>query len=237
MTQAPMVRLHLFFALENDRAVILRQGPSKQFRLILWHRDDDRFEDGQWLRHSVSPDWCDLSPDGQYFLYHALDGRWHSDGEGSYSAISRPPYFTALALFPIGDKWAGGGRFVNNGLYVAVGGRDRVGRVTELSRIYCREWSSDCPTGLRDEAGRCARVGRAAARVLEKDPPQSRTCALDRYDTQGGALYRRRGGDMQLIRDFTDMTFERMRAPYDWRDDPVEDPVTPAWHPLREEKP
>ena len=55
--------------------------------------------------------------------------------------------------------------------------------------------------------------------------------ALDRYDTQGGVLYRRRGLELEPIRDFTDMAFEPMRAPYDWRD--ANDPAEPApWHPL-----
>jgi hypothetical protein len=31
-----------------------------------------------------------------------------------WTAISRPPYFTALALWPIGDSWDGGSYFVDN---------------------------------------------------------------------------------------------------------------------------
>jgi len=96
MSTPPVIRLHLFFARDNDRAVILRQGPSDVFRLILWHRDSDRFEDGQWLKHKVYTDRCDLSPDGRHFLYFALDGKWGSAARGSYTAISRPPFFTAL---------------------------------------------------------------------------------------------------------------------------------------------
>ena len=68
----PVVRLHLFFATENDTAVVLRQGPTKQFCLILWHRDTDTFEDGQWLKHKVYVDWCDLSPDGCHFIYFMI---------------------------------------------------------------------------------------------------------------------------------------------------------------------
>ena len=43
MNTDPLIRLHLFFATETDRALILRQGPSRQFRMILWHRATDRF--------------------------------------------------------------------------------------------------------------------------------------------------------------------------------------------------
>ena len=52
---------------------------------------------------------------------------------------------------------------------------------------------------------------------------------MDRYDTQGGKLYRRNGMELELIRDFTDMEFEPIRAPYDWRQE-GSDP----WHPLKD---
>ena len=85
------VRLHLFFATENDRAVILRQGPSKQYRMILWDRGTDTFEDGQWIKQRIYLDWCDLSPDGEHFIYFTLSGKWSDKSEGAYSVISKPP--------------------------------------------------------------------------------------------------------------------------------------------------
>ena len=65
--------------------------------------------------------------------------------------------------------------------------------------------------------------------LVQRDVPDGKE--LDKYDTQGGKLYRRRGMELELIRDFTDMTFEPIRAPYDWRDK-AETGETPAWHPL-----
>ena len=52
----------------------------------------------------------------------------------------------------------------------------------------------------------------------------------------GGRLYRRRGQELELIRDFTEMAFEPLRAPYDWRDETpaAEEPV--PWHPLDGER-
>ncbi|MCV2874059.1 hypothetical protein OEZ71_17315 [Defluviimonas sp. WL0050] len=234
MTQEPVVRLHLYFARDNDRAVILRQGPSKQFRLILWHRDTDRFEDGQWLKHKVYPERCDLSPDGRHFLYFALNGDWSGQSEGAYSALSRPPYFTALALFPEGSTWGGGGRFLDNVHYVAVGGTDVIGRDEGLVRLYQRTADKDCPTGLRTVDGCPAKIGKAKAEraFLRELPPDP---ALSLYDTLGGRLYRRRGAELELIRDFTDMAFEPIRAPYDWRETLAEGSVE-TWHPLKGER-
>ena len=232
----PVVRLHLFFAEDNDRALILRQGPTETFRMILWYRDTDTFEDGQWLKHKVYVERCALSPDGRHFIYFALNGVWSGEAEGSYTALSRPPYFTALALFPEDSTWGGGGRFLDNSLYVASGGADIIGRAEGLTRLTLVKADAQFPSGLRGPDGKCALIGKdKAARAFDTSPP--RHPAFDLYDTMGGKLYRRDGLDLILIRDFNDMTFEPIRAPYDWRDDTT--PAKPAepWHPLQDEEP
>ncbi len=238
----PVIRLHLFFATENDRAVILRQGPTQQFRMILWHRDSDTFEDGQWLKHKVYVERCDLSPDGRHFLFFALDGNWQSDAAGTYSAISRPPYWTAVALFPCNSTWSGGGFFLDSTHYYAVGGPDIVGRDDGLARVTFGEPEKGCTTGIRLVDGKRAALSRAVTRRILADPAPTDITdihararapgsdALDRYDTQGGKLYRRVGMELDLIRDFTEMEFERIRAPYDWRPDRPE-----PWHPSKDE--
>jgi hypothetical protein len=206
----PTLRLHLSFAKENDRAVILRQGPSKLFRMILWLRETDTFEDGQWLKHKVYVERCDLSPDGRHFLFFALDGQWGSEAGGSYTAISRPPFFTALVLHPQGDTWGGGGTFLSNETY-AVDGCD-------AEDILRRE------TGLQ-------RAARGAPSPLSLQIPEwtaqqeakvQRAAELG-YFTECARLHR--VADGSLIRDFTDMAFEPILAPY-------ADMPRAAWHPL-----
>lgn len=241
--KAPVVRLHLFFARDTDRAVILRQGPTRQFRMILWHRDTDTFEDGQWVRRQVYVERCSISPDGAHFIYFMLDGRWQSPGKGSYTAISKPPYWTALALFPLGDTWSGGGAFIDATHYYADGEADIVGRAEGITRVLRGKPAKGCTTGLRLASGGAAPLDREATRRILAAPLPTDPWAihdrlripdgkeLDRYDTQGGRLYRRRGMELELIRDFTDMEFAPIRAPYDWRDDPPAG-GTSAWHPL-----
>ncbi|HEY4387255.1 MAG TPA: hypothetical protein VGN34_22595, partial [Ktedonobacteraceae bacterium] len=91
--------------------LIIRRGPSTWVQLSLWHTDTDEIEYGQWFHGRISPDRCDLSPDGSLFLYFASKyGRSPFD---TWTAISRPPYFTALALWPLGDSWSGGGVFLD----------------------------------------------------------------------------------------------------------------------------
>ncbi len=243
---APVVRLHLFFARASTLAVILRQGPTRHMRMILWDTRNDSFTDGQWTKQKVYVDRCAISPDGRHFLYFMLDGRWHTPAEGAYTAISRPPYWTALALFPEGSTWGGGGVFLDAAHFVADGGDDVIGRAEGLTRVYRREPTHRCRTGLQLGSGAPAPLERAVRdKLLELDPPyrlgdagldaQSQK-TLDRYDTQGGRLYRRTGGDIDLIRDFTEMAFEPVRAPYDWRD-LAEDggEARTTWHPLDRE--
>ncbi|WP_371226314.1 hypothetical protein [Roseovarius sp. 2305UL8-3] len=207
MSADPTLRLHLFFAKDNDRAVILRQGPSKLFRMILWYRDSDRFEDGQWLKHKVYVDRCSLSPDGKHFLFFALDGKWGSAAKGSYTAISQPPYFTALVLHPQGDTWGGGGAFISNTRYVVDGcdAKNVMDHSTGLKRVQRKEPS---PLSLQIPDAEALREAHL------------QQIANLGYRTEGACLYRR--ADNSLIRDFTDMSFEPIKAPYDMRS---------GWHP------
>jgi hypothetical protein len=66
----------------------------------MWDLATDRFEIGQWVKTRVREQWSDVSPDAKYLAYLA-DGFHDGDKQGffPYSAISRPPYFTAFAFW------------------------------------------------------------------------------------------------------------------------------------------
>ena len=110
--------LNVLLAKDAPKGVILRRGPTQWVQLILWHTATDSFDEGQWFRGRIYPAGCDLSPDGSLFLYVALKARTPFRQQSSYTykwtAVSRPPYFTALALWPLGDAQYGGGVFLNN---------------------------------------------------------------------------------------------------------------------------
>ncbi|MEO8607011.1 MAG: hypothetical protein ABI690_03980 [Chloroflexota bacterium] len=110
-------RLFVLLARTAPVGVILRRGPSKWVQLMKWHTDSDTFEPGQWFKGRLYETRCDLSPDGKLFLYFVLKGghgRSNPSYTDSWTAISKPPYFTALALWPIGSTYGGGGRFKDN---------------------------------------------------------------------------------------------------------------------------
>ena len=114
----PPCRLHFLLAREAPVGVLLRRGPSRWVRLIKWNVAEDRFEAGQWFKGRIYEKRCDLSPDGTKFIYFAqkINQRTLNDPEYSYAwtAISRPPYLTAVALWRKGDCWNGGGLFETN---------------------------------------------------------------------------------------------------------------------------
>jgi hypothetical protein len=110
-------RLSILFAREAPVAVIFRRGPSKWVQVTKWNTADDTFEPGQWFHGKIYDKRSDLSPDGSLLLYFAqkITGKSLQDAEYTYAwtAISKPPYLTALALWPKGDCWHGGGHFLD----------------------------------------------------------------------------------------------------------------------------
>ena len=113
---AATCRLAVFLAAKVPSGVILRRGPSSWAQLVLWDRRRDRFEPGQWFRGRVYERRCDLSPDGKLFVsFAAKHGpRRDDDAVGeAWTAVSRPPYFTALTLWRNLGTWYGGGAFVS----------------------------------------------------------------------------------------------------------------------------
>jgi hypothetical protein len=101
-------RLFGIVARDARTAVIFRRGPSKRVRMLLWDLASDELTPGQWLAGRVYDERCGLSPNGKLLVYFA--GKFKSE-IATFTAISRPPFFTALALWPDRSTWGGGGFF------------------------------------------------------------------------------------------------------------------------------
>ncbi len=110
-------RLHVLLASHAPVGLVIRRGPSKQVATYAWDRTNDEFRLGQWMKGRIYERRSDLSPDGRFFLYFSMDGRWESETKGAWTAISRSPYLKALALFPKGDCWNGGGMWTGSNRY------------------------------------------------------------------------------------------------------------------------
>jgi len=104
-------RLFGLVARDARIAVIFRRGPSKQVRMLLWDLVTDAVTPGQWLSGRIYDERCGISPDGRLVVYFA--GKFKTK-LATFTAVSRPPYFTALALWPEGSTYGGGGFFEHN---------------------------------------------------------------------------------------------------------------------------
>jgi hypothetical protein len=111
-------RISVLLARQAPVGVIFRRGPSKRVLMIRWDLERDTFEAGQWLKGRVYADQCDLSPRGEFLIYCAANHK--GEDFGTWTAISRPPYFTALALWPLDGTWQGGGGIFLSGTQVVL---------------------------------------------------------------------------------------------------------------------
>jgi hypothetical protein len=67
-----------------------------------WDLETPAYEPGAWLRGTIYPQRCDLSPDGRWFAYFALKASAEWELGPTYIVISRLPWLTALAAW--GDR-------------------------------------------------------------------------------------------------------------------------------------
>src|SRR5258708_15156016 len=108
-------RLSVLLASEAPVGVVLRRGPSKLVRLVIWDRTNDKFKPGSWFRGRIFADRSDISPDGRHMIYFAMGGvAWAIPATGgTWTAISELPSLKASALWGQGDTWGGGGMFLS----------------------------------------------------------------------------------------------------------------------------
>lgn len=114
----PACRLKFLFSSKGKRCVILRRGPSNWVRLVLWDIAKNEFIQGQWLNGPIRD--FDISPNGDHIIYFVS---YHKTRfPYLWVAISRPPYFSALAMWPISDAWGGSCAFIDkSSIYIEKG--------------------------------------------------------------------------------------------------------------------
>lgn len=110
MALKPTCRIYAIIARDGRSAVVFRRGPSKRVLLLRWWLTSDTIERGQWFKGSIYPRASDLSPDGELLVYNAEKYNYRLP-EQRWTAISRPPYLTALKI------WFGGGRYWGGGIF------------------------------------------------------------------------------------------------------------------------
>jgi hypothetical protein len=208
MTTTP--RLFVVLAREAPVAVVLRRGPSPWYHVALWHTDTDRIEPGAWFKGRIYEERCDLSPDGTLFLYFALKGsRGRTTYKGTWTAVSRPPWLHALVLWPHGDTWGGGGRFL---------GPRKVGLWTSMPLLT----HPDHPLVGLDAVSAPAKtvIPELAAPRARGQEWSGRDQAGEEIFTSGGKLFRKRRGRDVEIADFNGLQPDPQPAP-EWATRPL----------------
>ncbi len=161
MVKLPPCRLFMIMAREAPRAVIFRRGPSKFVELILWHTDTDEFIRGQWFKGRIYERSADLSPDGSKLIYFAaqITPETWAAGEDRWTAISKPPYLTALAFWMEG----GGGLFEDNRTVVLPFDPDpakaHFQRVPKGLTVHFRKWERNEDIYASGDKARFDRAG------------------------------------------------------------------------------
>jgi hypothetical protein len=204
-----VARLFVIPARDAAVAVILRRGPARWYHVIKWETDRDVFTQGAWIKARIYENKCDVSPDGRLLLYFVHQGsRAGTEFTDSWTAISRVPWLNALAVWPQGTTYGGGGRFVDN-RRVALRG---VGH--EPLRLY-----SDYSLRGIEIVNESAELHQASGEIADVD-----WCGKDHKGATiyslGGQLFRRGRKSDQLLADFTDVKPDPQPAP-DWATRPL----------------
>jgi hypothetical protein len=105
-------RVFGIIALHAPVVAVIRRGPTDWMHVSRWDLETPAYEPGGWLRGTIYPQRCDLSPDGRWFAYFALKASAEWELGATYIAISRLPWLTALAAWGIGSTWTRGMQFV-----------------------------------------------------------------------------------------------------------------------------
>jgi hypothetical protein len=197
-------RLSLIKARDEPVAVILRRGPTRWFHVIRWHTVKDTFEHGAWFRGRLYEDRCDLSPNGELLLYFAHKGPGRDPlYRDSWTAVSRAPWLHALALWPEGGTWGGGGRFRGN--------REVVLWTSRATRPH----PDHKPQGLKVAVGHPSpsEVRAGAERWPRRGDWQRTDHDGNAIRMAGGAVYRTRRGRETLVADLNGLAPDPQAAP------------------------
>jgi len=99
-------------------AVFLRQ-PGKSWMVARWDLQTGELEQGAWLRGTLYPRRCDLSPDGTVLYYFLAKSSARPflgmTGRQTFSALSKLPWVYALAAWRESGTWTRGYHFAEAG--------------------------------------------------------------------------------------------------------------------------
>jgi hypothetical protein len=103
ITSAP-ARIHLLPAKEAPVVVVIRRKPSRLFHVIRINTETGSYEQGAWFTGKLYAMRCDVSFDGNWFVYLALGAKGQT-----WNGISMLPRLACVAESENLGTWFGGG--------------------------------------------------------------------------------------------------------------------------------
>jgi len=97
-----------------DIVGVIRRGPTAWCAVGCWDVAAVTYEQGAWLHGTLYPQRCDVSPDGRWLVYFALQPSATWELGWTYVAIARLPWLHALAAWPTDGTWSRGCHFVGD---------------------------------------------------------------------------------------------------------------------------
>lgn len=138
-----VAKLHILLAREAPVGLVIRHGTAKSVCTLLWDRKKDKFTLGQWMRGRINLEFCDLSPDGDHFIYAATRIRRVNEYDKvfnyyafTWTVVSQMPYLKALAYY----QRRYGGWFESNRSYCAPGAPYETDREVPFLRRVDGDW-------------------------------------------------------------------------------------------------
>lgn len=124
MTRSPGPRIFGIPAAAAPLVAVIRRGPSGWSHVGVWRTDEGVYEPGAWLRGTLYPQKCDVSPNGRWLAYSAMKQPADWPAGEIYEAVSRLPWLTALAAWNSGTTYTRGIHFTRNPADTDVGAPD-----------------------------------------------------------------------------------------------------------------
>ncbi|MDP1977367.1 hypothetical protein [Undibacterium sp.] len=104
MKTPPPARLHLLPAKSASYTVVLRRKPTDWFHVLRWNTETDEIENGAWFHGTLYPTRADLSFDGRFLVFLALE-----KGIACLNRISHAPLLTQIHEAEANGTYRGGG--------------------------------------------------------------------------------------------------------------------------------
>ena len=93
MSELVIAKNFVLIPAKSHNALVIRRGPSKQVGIFSLNLKSKEVQCFQWLKGRIYEYFCDISSDGKYLIYSAIQ-----KGE-SYTVISKAPWLKALSLW------------------------------------------------------------------------------------------------------------------------------------------